>query len=152
MSNKVTRLSKKVSHKLPFYMSLIGSIVTSVSMLSGKTYECAEEYYNELCKNKKWFKGKSVLDICNKAWSDLGNGNKSIRSHLGLFYDERNILTPMVAVCDKDGFPLPNNPSGKPYGIIGHFLDGRDYVQMEWLYDEDGNEYAEEGEDYEEIN
>lgn len=152
MSNKVTRLSKKVSHKLPFDLSLVGSIVTSVSMISGKTYDDAEQYYNELCKNKKWFKGKSVLDICNKTWSDLGNGNKSIRSHLGLFYDERNILTPMVAVCDKDGFPLPNNPSGKPYGIIGHFLDGRDYVQMEWLYDEDGNEYAEEGEDYEEID
>lgn len=151
MSNKIKRISKDIIPELPFDLSLVGSIVAATAMISGKTYEEAEQFYKSI-KNKK-LKCETVMKYTNYVWDNFGrSSNKQLRSHLGLFYDERDILTPMVAVCDKDGFPLPNNPSGKPYGIIGHFLDGRDYVQMEWLYDEDGNEYAEEGEDYEEID
>lgn len=150
MSNKIRHIAKGIEKELPFDLSLVGSIIAATAMISGKTYEDAEEFYKSI-KNK--VKCETVMEYTNFVWNNFGrSSNKQLRSHLGLFYDERDILTPMVAVCDKDGFPLPNNPSGKPYGIIGHFLDGRDYVQMEWLYDEDGNEYAEEGEDYEEID
>lgn len=152
MSNAVKRMGKKVSGKLPFELSLFGSIVAAVAMVSLKTYDEAKEYYKELGKNKKWFKGKSVLDICNKVWGEFGSDEAKNKSRLALLWDERDILTPMVAVCTDDGIPMPNSPSGKPFGVIGHYLEGRDYIGMEWLYDEDGNEYAEEGTDYEEID
>ena len=146
MSNRIKHMSKKVikAKHLELYTTLPGSIVSSIGMLSGVSIEEQLKYFEVL---KKWVneqananKTVTVIDIFNHVANDIGKLQKEWRSKYILIFDKNNILTPLVAIIDGNGNILPLTPEGFYYGVMQYAIEGRENIDYEFLFDENGNE------------
>lgn len=146
MSNKIKHMSKKVikAKHLELYTTLPGSIIASIGMLSGVSIEEQLKYFEVL---KKWVneqananKTVTVIDIFNHVANGIGKLQKEWRSKYILVFDKNNILTPLVTIVDDDGNPLPLTPEGFYYGVMQYAIEGRENIDYEFLFDENGDE------------
>lgn len=132
---------KKQTNEL--YNTLVGSIVWCVGAISGKSELQMKKTYNTLKKNKQVLPN-TVIGITDYVWTISGDDDKkALRAYMVLLTDKRDLKAPRVVLLNSEGnvVPLPN---GVPTGIIADAIKGKDNVEVEWLYDEDGNEIIEE--------
>lgn len=145
MSSKAKKISEnlvKAKH-LELYTTLPGSIIASIGMLSGVSIEEQLKYFEVL---KNWVDKQSketpisVIDIFNHVADEIGKLQKEWRSKYILVFDKNNILTPLVTIVDDSGNPLPLTPEGFYYGVMQYAIEGRENIDYEFLFDENGNE------------
>lgn len=145
MSSKAKKISEnlvKAKH-LELYTTLPGSIIASIAMLSGVSIEEQLKYFEVL---KKWVDKQSketpisVIDIFNHVENEIGKLQKEWRSKYILIFDKNNILTPLVTIVDDDNNPLPLTPEGFYYGVMQYAIEGRENIDYEFLFDENGDE------------
>lgn len=146
MSSKAKKISEnlvKAKH-LELYTTLPGSIIASIAMLSGVSVEEQLKYFEVL---KEWVnkqananKNVTVIDIFNHVANEIGKLQKEWRSKYILVFDKNDILTPLVTVIDDDGNILPLTPEGFYYGVMQYAIEGRENIDYEFLFDENGDE------------
>lgn len=148
MSNMVKKFKanmkeQKKKEEALLYTTPIGTIVSTVGILDGKTEKENLGYMKNLIKKQE--EGaklpNTIIDIVNYVWDDYGKGDHSLRANIVLITDTDNIRSPMVTFINEDQL-MPLSPEGLAYGILGCALEGRDNVNIEYLYNEDG-EYEE---------
>lgn len=146
MSSTAKKIAKKVikAKHLKLYTTLPGSIIASISMLSKVSISEQLKYFKVL---KKWVdeqakenKNITVIDIFNHVANEIGKIQKEWRSKYILIFDKNNVLTPLVTIVDDDGNPLPLTPEGFYYGVMQYAIEGRDNIDYEFLFDENGDE------------
>lgn len=143
MSSKVRRIAKR-KQTPEEYRTLVGSIVTTIGIITGKSELQVRKTYNILKKNKQVIPN-TVAEICEYVWSIFGDDNKiAARANMVLVYDKLNIRAPLVTLVSEDGNIMPLNPNGTYTGILTTANRGSDYVEVEFLYNEDGTEITEE--------
>lgn len=149
MSSKVRKISEnlvKAKH-LELYTTLPGSIIASIGMLSGVAIEDQLKYFEVLRswvdEQAKENKNVTVIDIFNHVANDIGKLQKEWRSKYILVFDKNDILTPLVTVIDDDGNILPLTPEGFYYGVMQYAIEGRENIDYEFLFDENGDEIEE---------
>lgn len=149
MSSKAKRLSKR-QQTPEEYRTLVGSIVTTVGIITGKSELQVRKTYNMLKKNKQVIP-HTVAEICEYVWSIFGDDDKiSERANMVLVYDKLNIRAPLVTLVNENGNILPLSPDGTFTGILMTAANGSDYVGVEFLYTETGEEIIEEEENIDE--
>lgn len=143
MSSRAKRLSKR--KQVPEeYRTLVGSIVTTIGIITGKSELQVRKTYNMLKKNKQVVPD-TVAEICDYVWSIFGDDSKiAARANMVLVYDTLNIRAPLVTLVNEEGNILPLSPNGDFTGILMTAANGSDYVGVEFLYNEDGTEIIEE--------
>lgn len=145
MSNKVKRLSKR-QQTPEEYRTLVGSIVTTIGIITGKSELQVRKMYNRLKKNKQVVPN-TVSEICKYVWSIFGDDDKiASRANMVLVFDKLNIRSPLVSLVNDEGNILPLSPDGTFTGILMTAAAGSEYVNVEYLYNEDGSEIIEEEE------
>lgn len=146
MSSKSKKLADKIvkAKHLELYTTLPGSIIASIAMLSGVSIKDQLKYFKVL---KKWVdeqakenKNITVIDIFNHVENEIGKLQKEWRSKYILIFDKNNVLTPLVTIVDDDGNPLPLTPEGFYYGVMQYAIEGRENIDYEFLFDENGDE------------
>jgi hypothetical protein len=130
------------------YNTLVGSIVWCVGAISGKSEIQMKKTYNTLKKNKQVLPN-TVIGITDYIWTVFGNDDKkALRAYMVLLTDKRDLKAPRVVLLNSAGNVVPL-PSGIPTGIIADAIHGKDNVEVEWLYNEDGTEIEEENDNNE---
>lgn len=132
---------KKQTNEL--YNTLVGSIVWCVGAISGKSELQMKKTYNTLKKNKQVLPN-TVIGITDYVWTISGDDDKkALRAYMVLLTDKRDLKAPRVVLLNSEGnvVPLPN---GVPTGIIADAIKGKDNVEVEWLYKENGEEIEDE--------
>lgn len=138
MSSAVKRIAKKTQKTPEEYRTLVGSIVTTIGIITGKSELQVRKTYNMLKKNKQVIPN-TVAEICDYVWSIFGDDDKiDARANMVLVYDKLNIRAPLVTLVNEDGNIMPLSPSGIYTGILMTAASGSDYVGVEYLYNEDG--------------
>lgn len=149
MSSKAKKISEHLvrAKHLELYTTLPGSIIASIGMLSGVSIEDQLKYFEVL---KSWVneqananKNVTVIDIFNRVANEIGKLQKEWRSKYILVFDKNDILTPLVTIVDDDGNPLPLTPEGFYYGVMQYAIEGRENIDYEFLFDENGDEIVE---------
>lgn len=149
MSSKSRKISKELikAKHLELYTTLPGSIISSIAMLSGISIEDQLKYFEVL---KKWIskldndkETVTVIDIFNHVANEIGKLQKEWRSKYILIFDKNNVLTPLVAIIDDDGNILPLTPEGFYYGVMQYAIEGRENIDYEFLFDENGDDIVE---------
>ena len=142
MSNVITRTYKKNVKKqkdkdlFNMYYSLMGSIILSTGIIEGRTEDESLELFKKLRKSN--FKAESVVDAVKK----IQTKDDTI-DNLALIYDDKNILSPMVAVyVDETVLPLYRN--GFYHGILNHI--GKPNIIVESLVESLEGENGEDAE------
>ena len=154
MSNATRKIKKEIKKPDELYTTLIGSIITSVGMISGKTYESNKELFNNLKKDKKILKPyNTVKELCDYIFSI--HGRDTVRdlfeNGICLCYDEPSLRQPLVCfvneqeVDTEDGTAvvpvlLPLDPKGDLYGVMQAFMTGSPNVFIEQVYYDDPEE------------
>lgn len=136
---KVNMKEQKKKEEALLYTTPIGTIVSTVGILNGKTEKENLNYMKKLIKKQeeKAEFPNTIIDIVNYVWDDYGKGDHSLRADTVLLTDTDNIRSPMVTFINEDQL-MPLSPEGLAYGILGCALEGRENVNIEYLYDEDG--------------
>lgn len=146
MSSKAKKISEELvkAKHLELYTTLPGSIIASIGMLSGVSVEDQLKYFEVL---KKWIskldndkETVTVIDIFNHVANEIGKLQKEWLSKYILIFDKNNILTPLVTIVDDNGNPLPLTPEGFYYGVMQYAIEGRENIDYEFLFDENGDE------------
>lgn len=146
MSSTAKKIAKKVikAKHLELYTTLPGSIIASISMLSKVSISEQLKYFKVL---KKWVdeqanenKTVTVIDMFNHVANEIGKLQKEWRSKYILIFDKNNVLTPLVTIVDDDGNPLPLTPEGFYYGVMQYAIEGRENIDYEFLFDENGDD------------
>lgn len=148
MSSKAKRISEnlvKAKH-LELYTTLPGSIIASIAMLSGVSIQDQLKYFEVL---KKWVetqanenKTVTVIDIFNRVANEIGKIQKEWRSKYVLVFDKNDILTPLVTIVDEKANLLSLTPEGFYYGVMQYAIEGRENIDYEFLFDENGDEFT----------
>lgn len=143
MSSIAKRLAKR--KKTPEeYSTLVGSIVTTIGIISGRSELEVRMMYNKLKKNKGDMPN-TVSEICDYVWSIFGNDDMiAARADMVLVYDKLNIRSPLVTFTNENGNIMPLSPDGTFTGILMTAAAGSEYVGVEYLYNEDGSKIIEE--------
>lgn len=143
MSSIAKRLAKR--KQVPEeYRTLVGSIVTTIGIITGKSEQEVRKTYNRLKKNKKDMP-YTVAGICDYVWSIFGDDDKiAARASMVLVYDKLNIRSPLVTFVNENGNLMPLSPDGVFTGILMTAAAGGKYVEVEFLYNEDGSDITNE--------
>lgn len=140
MSSLIRRIAKKTKQTPEEYRTLVGSIVTTIGIITGKSEQEVRKMYNRLKKNKKDIPN-TVAEICNYVWSIFGDDDKiASRANMVLVYDKLNIRAPLVTFVNENGNIMPLSPDGNFTGILMSASTGSDSIGVEYLFNEDGSE------------
>lgn len=153
MSNVTRKIKKYMSKPNPLYTTLIGSIITSVGMICGKSEIQNRKLFTTLNKNKITLKPYDTVEkLCDYIFAIHGDKAKEelFKSKTCLVYDEAGIRMPLVClftyVQDEEGnlYPklLPLDPKGYLYGVMQSFEAGSPNVFMESVFDKEETEGA----------
>lgn len=139
MSNKATRIKKVIKKPDALYNSLIGSIVCTIGITTGRTVEECRKTFNMIKRNKQVLPD-TVIGIAEYVWTIFGNDElKPVRSKYVLVYDSLEVRQPMVTFVNDDGNIMPINPKGfNETNILSLAAEGREWARAEFLYGEDG--------------
>lgn len=122
---------------MALYNSLIGTIVICVAALSGKKESEAKTYFNKLKKRSKDLP-LTVEKIVDYVWDDFGKADKKLKANLVLIVDGLNVRSPIVSLINEEGNLLPLKPNGQFTNLQNLANEGRSYIQVEYIYDEEG--------------
>jgi hypothetical protein len=152
MSNATKKIKKEIAKPNELYTTLIGSIISTVGMLSGKSEIQNRKLFNILKKDPKVLPD-TVEKICDYIFTVHGDENvkEEFKSRAVLVYDEQNIRQPLVCLMsiqttvnddgDEVDYPvlLPLDPKGDLYGVMRAFMSGSPTVYIESVYEQGEN-------------
>lgn len=147
--SKVRQIKRNIKQEInPLYYTLVGSIITTIGILTGKSEIQNKKLYQDLNKHKQILK-PTVQEITDYIWTIYGNDELiKLRANIVLVYDKLGVRVPMVTLINPETETLlPLKQNGEFTGILKVANEGRDYIGVEYLYDEDGNKF--EGDDNE---
>ena len=141
MSNITKRIAKQVKRIDPLYNSLFGSIILTVGITTGKTVEECRKLFNDLKKHPNVLP-ETIGETVNYIWTIFGNDElKRVRAFYVLITDKLGVRSPMVSFVDEEETLMPLRPEGfTDTNIISLAAEGRDWADVEYLYDENGEE------------
>lgn len=154
MSSAVQNLRKdiktrKSKEELALYATLPGSIITSIGILSKSTTAEIKANFKGFKKKLKELTAKetTIEELVELAYKNYGKCDRELLANLILVTDIRNFYTPLVTIIKVDEI-LPLDPKGLAFGVIGmaRDLEHQQFVELEYLFDEDGNPYKDEAE------
>jgi len=149
MSSKAKKIGKNVKKRIdPLYNSLFGSIIMTVGITTGKTVAECRKLFNELKKNPKVVP-ETIGETVDYIWTIFGNDDlKRVRAFYVLITDKLGVRSPMVSFVNEEETLMPLRPEGfTDTNIISLAAEGRDWAEVEYLYDEDGEEIIEDEEE-----
>ena len=152
MSNKIRQIKKEITKPSLLYNTLIGSIISTVGMISGKSEIQNRKLFNTLKKDPKVLPD-TVEKICDYIFAIHGDENveEEFKSRAVLVYDEQNIRQPLVCLMsiqttlnddgDEVEYPvlLPLDPNGNLYGVMRAFMAGSPNVYVESVFEQGEN-------------
>ena len=128
------------------YNSLVGSIICTIGIVTGRTEKECRKTFNTLKRSKQSL-GNTVSEIFNFIWDILGKDESiPLRSNIVLIWDKYNIRSPLVTLVNEDGNILPLKPTGEYTGILMSATAGSDSIGVEYLFTETGEEIKDEEE------
>jgi hypothetical protein len=147
MSNATKKIKREIAKPNELYTTLIGSIISTVGMISGKSEVQNRKLFNLLKKEPKVLPD-TVEKICDYIFTIHGDENveEEFKSRAVLVYDEQNIRQPLVCfmtiqtTLNDDGdeveYPvlLPLDPKGNLYGVMRAFMSGSPSVYIEPVF------------------
>lgn len=142
MSSAANKLKKIVKKRIdPLYNSLFGSIIMTVGITTGKTVEECRKLFNDLKKHPNVLP-ETIGETVNYIWTIFGNDElKRVRAFYVLITDKLGVRSPMVSFVDEEETLMPLRPEGfTDTNIISLAAEGRDWADVEYLYDENGEE------------
>ena len=142
MSSKAKKIGKNVKKRIdPLYNSLFGSIIMTVGITTGRTSAECKKLFNDMKKSTKEMP-ETIGEIVNYVWSIFGNDElKRVRAFYVLITDKLGVRSPMVSFVDEEENLMPLRPEGfVDTNIISLAAEGRDWAEVEYLYDENGEE------------
>jgi len=142
LSSKAKKIVKNVKKRIdPLYNSLFGSIIMTVGITTGKTVAECRKLFNELKKNPKVVP-ETIGETVDYIWTIFGNDDlKRVRAFYVLITDKLGVRSPMVSFVDEEENLMPLRPEGfTDTNIISLAAEGRDWADVEYLYDENGEE------------
>lgn len=134
----------------PLYNSLIGSIVSTVSILTEHTTEDARKLFMKMRKLGKKLPCNTVRELCDYVYEQYGY--KEIKPNaegMILITDNTNVRTPMVTfvTVGTEENPIrimPIDPQGfHEINILSLAVQGRDWAEIEYVYEVEDAETAE---------
>lgn len=148
MSSKAKKIVKNVKKRIdPLFNSLFGSIIMTVGITTGKTVAECRKLFNEL-KNHPSVLPQTIGETVDYIWTIFGNDDlKRVRAFYVLITDKLGVRSPMVSFVDEEENLMPLRPEGfTDTNIISLAAEGRDWAEVEYLYDENGEEIEDEQE------
>ena len=150
--SKIRQIKKNIAKPNELYTTLIGSIITTVGSISGKSEIQNRKLFNTLKKDSKVLPD-TVEKICDYIFTIHGDENveEEFKSRAVLVYDEQNIRQPLVCfmtirtMLNDDGdeveYPvlLPLDPKGNLYGVMRAFMSGSPTVYIEPVFEQEEN-------------
>ena len=149
MSSKAKKIGKNVRKRIdPLYNSLFGSIIMTVGITTGRTVTECRKLFNDLKKNPKVLP-ETIAETVDYVWTIFGNDElKRVRAFYVLITDKLGVRSPMVSFVNEEESLMPLRPEGfVDTNIISLAAEGRDWAEVEYLYDEDGEEIIEDKEE-----
>ena len=146
MSSAANKLKKIVKKRVdPLYNSLFGSIIMTVGITTGKTADECRKLFNNLKKHPNVLP-QTIGETVDYIWTIFGNDDiKRVRAFYVLITDKLGVRSPMVSFVDEEENLMPLRPEGfTDTNIISLAAEGRDYIECEYLYAEDGSELEDE--------
>lgn len=127
--------------------TLIGSIITSIGILNGRTIEENYKLFNTIKRNKQLLEGNNTVEkLVEYINTVFGKSeDRAPLASLVLISDLNDVYTPLVAISLDDGETgaiMPLRKDGLYTGILTQL--GKDNIQIEFIFDEDGNPYEDE--------
>lgn len=148
MASKASKIGKTVRRRIdPLYNTLVGSIICTIGLTTGKKPSDCRRLFNDLNGNKQALDNFNTIEkIMDYIWTIFGNDDVVyIRGKYILVYDKNNVRTPMVSFTNDEGNIMPIDPKGfTNINILSLAQEGRDWVGYEYLYNEDGTNIGEE--------
>lgn len=122
----------------PLYNSLIGSIVSTVSILTGHTTDDARKLFLKMRKLGKKLPCNTVREICDYVYEQYGyKESKPFYYQIVLVWDSLGVRSPMVTFIPEDHL-MPVDPRGfVEINILSLAVQGRDWAVIEGVYGED---------------
>ena len=157
MSNRASKLQetiklRKAKEELALYATLPGSIITSIGILSKSTTAEIKANFKNFKKKLRELTAKeaTIEELVELAYKNYGKCDRELLANLILVTDIRNFYTPLVTIIKVDEI-LPLDPKGLAFGVIGmaRDLEHQQFVELEYLFDDDGNPYKDETEELE---
>ena len=148
MSSRAKKIGKNVKKEIDLlYNSLFGSIILTVGITTGKTVDECRKLFNELKKHPNVLPD-TISGAVDYIWTIFGNDDlKRVRAFYVLITDKLSVRSPMVTFVNEEESLMPLRPEGfTDTNIISLAAEGRDYIECEYLYDENGEEIEDEQE------
>lgn len=150
MSNATKKIKKEIAKPSPLYTTLVGSIISTVGMISGKSEIQNRKLFNILKKDKKVLPD-TVEKICDYIFTIHGDENveEEFKSRTVMVYDESDVRQPLVCLMviqtttnddgDEIEYPalLPLDPKGNLYGVMKAFMAGSPSVFIEPVFEQE---------------
>lgn len=144
MSSKANKIEKRARKIDELYNTTIGTIILTVGINAGKTESECRKMYRELKKNQKVLP-TTIEKITDYVWTVFGNEDYDRRASFVLLTDNKNVRTPLVTFVNPDGNIMPLNPKGfKDVNLITLAAEGRDWIDCEFIFDDNGDIIKEE--------
>lgn len=126
--------------------TLIGSIITCIGILNERSQEEMYKLFRTIKRNKQMISGKNTVEkLVEYINSIFGKTeDRANLSKLVLISDFNDVFTPLVTISIDDGENgqiMPLRKDGVYTGILTQL--GKDNIQIEYIFDEDGNHYEE---------
>ena len=151
MSSAVKKIRKRMAGKPdPLYNSLIGSIISTVSILTGHTTEDARKLFLKMRRLGDKLPCNTVRELCDYVYEQYGFKGDDVKPHaemIILITDNTNVRTPMVTFVTIGGDEdhpiriMPVDPKGfHEVNILSLAVQGRDWAEIEYVYEVDNAE------------
>lgn len=128
----------------PLYNTLVGSAICTIAITTGKDKKEARKLFLYMKQHKNNLQLNTVEEIMDYIWGRMGSADKKIRSSYVLVTDKYNIKQPMVTFVNDEGNIMPIDPEGfKTINILYLAQEGKDYIEVEFIYNEEGEIYSE---------
>ena len=92
---------------------------------------------------------QTIGETVDYIWTIFGDDEfKRVRAFYVLITDKMGVRSPMVTFVNEEESLMPLRPEGfTDTNIISLAAEGRDWAEVEYLYDEDGEEIIEDEEE-----
>lgn len=141
MSSRASKIRKRVGRLDPLYNSSIGSVVATISILTGHSPEDARQLFMKMRKLGNKLPCKTIRDLCDYVYAQYGYAEERPYDYqIVLVWDSLGARSPMVTFI-KDGHLMPIDPKGfHEINTLSLAAQGRDWAVIEGVYDDTDDE------------
>jgi hypothetical protein len=133
----IRKFRRNIATKLcPLYFTTIGSLITTVMQVTGKSEDDAMKHYSLIKKNAKTVIGdKTFKEIAEYIFTTFGDEavEATWKNSLVIVYDD--VRTPMFALFDGERV-LPLKRDGTYTGILMQLMKEEPNIYVEKIFDE----------------